>query len=63
MGTAVCTQETDSGAWPHGLWAILGEVKGTCLIPNLYPATKHLCVWPGAPEGGDINTGRGMNDC
>ena len=45
----------DSGAWPRGLWAILG-VKGTCLDTQPVPCYKaSLCVaWGSLREGTSI---------
>lgn len=47
----------------HMAFGQIWGLRGPALIPNLYPATKHLCVWPGKlPEEGTL-PGCGMNDC
>lgn len=46
-------QENRTLVLGHMAFGQLG-VGGTPFDPNPHPDTRHLCAWPGAPEGGDF---------
>ena len=52
-GSLPPTQET--GLWCLATWPLGNSgLEGSPLDPDPHPDTRHLCAWPGAPEGGDF---------